>query len=222
MSSATPDDQIANDIAEALKPWAPRNRQIETGKKAGEIKALSNTELRAEIINSARKEIDRLRIVVPDFFHRNAIRKTRSDARDIIKSIDNLAGQLSAKTLSPELRLRLGDHSRVIGSPTDIVNMPLPLLLNALQQVRDLCHAADVNQPDKDQVKHWCARIALRLVLDFSKDDPTAGSAKTSYCTIASLLYQGVTEREGLELRRICQEILRPYREAKLLPRRKV
>ena len=107
------------------------------------------------------------------------------------------------------------------GAPADIANMPIPRLLDALQEVRDICQAADENQPQADQVKHWCVRTALRLMLQFSEDDPTAGSAKSPYCMISSLLYQVVTGKEG-ELRRICQDILKPYHDAQLLPRRKV
>jgi hypothetical protein len=203
----TTDDEIVQAIANSLKPWKSRLRQLDTGY----LVEKSDEELLAEISTSVRAEIDRLRNnTVPNFFGRDAIRKTRDDARDILKSIDQLKEQLSAKTLSPELRLRLGLDIPLTGDPSEITNMPVPRLLEALRIMRDLCQAAADNQPDADQVKLWCVRTALRLVLRFAKNRPSAGSDQTAYCIIAGLLYQGLTGKEQ-HLRRICQDVLRPY-----------
>jgi hypothetical protein len=211
-------DELVGAVALALKPYAPRLRQIETG----EIVQKSEADVHAEALEAVRSDIEQFRTVsVPDFFGREAIRKTRDDARAIIKAVNHLTGLMEAKTLAPALRLRLGDHDKLRGTPADIANMPVPRLLDALQEVRDVCQAADENQPQADQVKHWCARIALRLMLRFSEDDPTAGSARSPYCMISSVLYQVVTGKEGLELRRICQDVLKPYHDAQLLPRRR-
>jgi hypothetical protein len=83
--------------------------------------------------------------------------------------------------------------------------------LDALHTVRVRCQAGADNQPNADQVKLWCVRTAISLVLDFSKNNPSAGSTKSSYCVIASLLYESVTGEKELQLRRICQDVLRPY-----------
>ena len=216
------DDEIVQAITDSLKPWAPQKRQIETGERAGEMETKSKTELQVEISEAVRKEIVYLQTTaVPDFYGREAIRNTRNDARDIIKSIDRIEKQLSAKTLSPELRVRLGLHTSLIGSPADIANMPVPRLLDALKDVHDICQAADDNQPITDQVKFWCVGIAFRLVIRFSEDDPTAGSADSPYCAIAGLLYQSVTGKKHQQLRRICQKMLQPYIRDGLLPRRR-
>jgi hypothetical protein len=210
-AEAATDIEIVRAIADALKPWRPQYRQIETGKRAGWLIAKSSVQMRADISKTVREEISRFRVeAVPHFFSRDAIRKTRGDARDLIKLIDRLTKQLSAATLSPELRLRLGEHDRVIGSPADIGNMPVPRLLHALKEIRDICQAADDNQPQTDEVKRWCALIAFRLVRTFSSDDPSAGSDKTAYCIIAGLLYESVTGKEE-RLRGVCQSILEPY-----------
>lgn len=205
------DDEIVEAVILALKPWAPQMRQIETGQRAGEIEAKSDAEVRAAIFETVRAEILRFRTTVRDFFSRDAIVKTRYDARDLMKSIAGLTEQLSAATLSPELRLRLGHHDRLIGSAADVANSPVPRLLAALQEVHDICALADRNQPKSDQVKRWCALIAFRLIRTFSAEDPSAGSDNTAYCTIAGLLYESVT-REKAALRSICQNVLQQYR----------
>ena len=201
------DDGLVEAITNELKPWSPQRRQLKTGF----LEEKSKAEVMTEISNAVRGEIDRLRQIVPDYFSRDAIKKTRDEARNIAASIDRVAEQLSAKTLSPELRLRLGLDIPLTGDPSEITNMPVPRLLDALRAVCDLCQAAADNQPGADQIKLWCVRVALNLVLRFSKNRPSAGSPLTCYCIIASLLYESVTGEKGLPLRRICQDVLRPY-----------
>jgi hypothetical protein len=205
------DDEIVQAIASSLKPWKPQLRQLETGY----LVEKSSGELLAEISTSVREAITTLRQTVPDYFSRYAIRKTGDDACDIAASIDRVTELLSAKTISPELRLRLGLDIPLTGDPSEITNMPVPRLLDALHAVRELCQAAADNQPGADQVKLWCVRTALRLVLEFSKEAPSAGSEDTSYCRIAGWLYERVTGKDGVP-RSICQDVLRGYRP--LLP----
>jgi hypothetical protein len=197
-------EEIVDAITRVLMPWAPQMRQIETG----EIVVGPQSE--TVISDAVRAEITRFRALVRDFFNREAIQKTRDDARDIKKAIDHLTTLLSTVTLAPELRLRLGEHDRLIGSPVDIANMPVPRLLNALEEVRAICQAADVNQPGTDEVKRWCAFISFRLIRTFSTSKPSAGSDQTPYCTIAGLLYESVTGKEE-RLRGVCQKVLKPY-----------
>jgi hypothetical protein len=199
-SKSAADDQIVEAIADALKPWKPQRQQIETGTKAGWIVDKSKAEVLATISDAVREDILRLRATVPNFFDRKAIKNTRNDARDILRSIDRLKRQLSAKTLSPELRLRLSH---------------VPHLLDTLNAARELCRAADDNQPTADQVKLWCARVAMTLVLKFSDENPSAGSVRSKYCEISDLLYWAVT-RKKQSLRRICQDMMKRYRP--LLP----
>jgi hypothetical protein len=211
---AMTDEEIVRDIANALKPWTPQHRQIETGRRAGEIEEKSETEVLAEISSAIHAEIARLRTLVPDFFHREAIKRNRDDARDIIASIDELRAKLSVKIISPELLLRLGLHSSIIGSAEDIKNSPVPRLLDALEAVRAICQAADDNQPNGDQVKLRCAKGAMQLLLKFSdlkENRPSAGSNDSNLCRIAGLLYEAVTEKREQSLRGICQDVLRPY-----------
>jgi hypothetical protein len=222
---AATDKEIVRDISEALKPWAPQKRRIESGKRKHEMRSASATEVLAGISETVRNEIAQLRTTTADFHNRSAIRKTRDDARDIIETVNRLEDQLSSPTLSPEVRVRLGHHTSLIGARgrdpggAGIENMPLPRLLAALETVRAICQAAAANQPAADQVKLRCARLALRLILQFSdlkENKPSAGSNGANLCRIAGLLYEGVTGEREQSLRRVCQEVLRPY--LKLLP----
>lgn len=201
------DDDLVEAITKALKPWAPQRRQL----ASGFMEEKSEVEVTAELSTVVRECIGRLRQTVPDYFSRDAIRKTRDEARDIDAAIDRVTELLSAKTISPELRLRLGMDTPRTGDPAEITNMPVPRLLDALHTVRVRCQAGADNQPNADQVKLWCVRSALNLVLRFSECRPSAGSAKSSYCVIASVLYESVTGEKELQLRRICQDVLRPY-----------
>jgi hypothetical protein len=210
---AVTDDEIVEAITTALKPWKPQYRQVETGKRAGQMEAKSSRDVQRDIVKAVRFEMLRFRTSsVPHFFSREAIRKTRHDARDIIKTIDQLIRLVAAKTLSPELQLRLGQHTNVIGSQVDRAKMPIPRLLDGLYEIRAVCDQADKKQPGADQIKLWCARTAIRLINSFSETRPSAGSANTPYCRIAGLFYQGTTKKPAT-LRRICQDVLRPYQE---------
>lgn len=205
----TTDEEIVKYIVDFLKPWSNQHKPVQTGYlveqqiPTGYLVEKSKPELLAEISAAVQREIDRLRDLVPAYFSRNAIQKTRHDARDVIAAIDRLTALLSAKTMSQELRLRLG------------LDLPAPRVLDALHEVRELCQAADANQPGNDQIKFWCVTVALNLMLRFSQKRPSAGSIKTPFCAIAGLLYQSVSGSEE-NLRRTCQEVLRPYQP--LLP----
>jgi hypothetical protein len=204
--SAT-DDELVEAITNALKPWAPQLRQLANGF----IEEKSEADVTEELLTVVRGCIDRLRQTVPDYFSRDAIRKTRGQARDIAAAIDRVTDLLSAKTISPELRLRLAMDTPLTGDRSEIINLPVPRLLDALHTVRVRSQAGADNQPNADQVKLWCVRSALNLVLRFSKNNPSAGSAKSPYCIIASALYESVTGEKELQLRRVCQDVLRPY-----------
>jgi hypothetical protein len=201
------DDQIVEAIVEALKPWQLRQW-------AGWLKLedMSEAEVLTTIKNGIHRDIARLREVVPKYLSREAIRKTRNDAREIIKSIDKLTQRLTAKTLSPSLQM----HISIVEQPgppdptgplADLAGNPAPRLLDALKKVRKVCKAADKTQPLADQVKASCASLAWRYVMQFSLERPTAGSEDTKYCRIAGLLYESVSGKEH-SLRHICQDVL--------------
>lgn len=190
------DDEIVEAIVGALKPWKPQRRQIKTSPKAGWIEDKSKAEMLATISDAVCEDILRLRETAPNFFDREAIRKTRADAREMMRSIDQIEQQLSAKTLSPELSLRLSH---------------VPHLSDTLKAAREICEAGDRNQPNGDQVKLWCAQVAMTLMLKFSDENPSAGSAGSKYCEITDLLHWAITRRKQ-SLRRFCQDMMKLYR----------
>jgi hypothetical protein len=64
-------DEVVKSVSEALKPWKRQFRQIEKGKRAGEIEAKPKLLVRTEIAESVRSEILRFKTTtVPDFFSR--------------------------------------------------------------------------------------------------------------------------------------------------------
>jgi hypothetical protein len=131
-----------------------------------------------------------LRQASPDYFDREAIRRTRDDARTIIDLIDRLEQALQPNTLAPEIRLRLALETDVEAYAE---NAPAGRLLIALSEVRALCRAGDENQPSADQVRIWCARVAFSLMHRFSEEAPTSGSPRSPYRVIAALLYEVLT-----------------------------
>jgi hypothetical protein len=202
------DDEIVRDVTDSLlKPWAPEILwQIKTGQS-------TEAELHTEISNAVRAGITLLRDTVRDFFDREAIRKTRDDARGIVATIARLEEQL--QKASPGLRLRL----RLDAALDDKAGLPVARLLHALRDVCAECQATDNALPNVDQVKLWCVRVAMNLMLRFSAKKPTVGSDASRFCTIAGLLYESVTGKKDQSLRYICEDVLRQYRP--LLPPRK-
>ena len=150
-----------------------------------------------------------LRRSSPEYLNREAIRKTRDDARTIIDLIDCLEEKLRSQTLAAEIRLRIGLE---MGEGAHAGNTPAGRLLIALREVRELCHAAETNQPSADPVRIWCASIAYSLMHSFSEEAPTSGSLRSPYRLITALLYEVLTGEAGRDLKRACDEYLRGLR----------
>ncbi|SRR5258706_1007986 len=141
-----------------------------------------------------------LRRAAPDYLTRVAIRKTRYDSRAIAKSVVQLEEQVKQSTLSPELVFRLGPERE--------------RLLDALRAVKRVCEEAEQNKPPDDQVRTWCAKIAHTLIVRFSEDRPSSGSALSHHRIVAGLLYEILTGESGRDLKRACDEELRKIRQA--------
>jgi hypothetical protein len=141
-----------------------------------------------------------LRRATPDYLTRDAIRKTRDDSRAIAKSVSQLEEQVKQSTLSPELVFRLGPERE--------------RLLDVLRAVKRVCEEAEQNQPPDDQVRTWCAKIAHTLIIRFSEERPSSGSARSRYRIVAGLLYEILTGESGRDLKRACDEELTKMRQA--------
>ena len=176
-----------------------------------ELQPKAEAELRAEISHAVRREIALLRSTIPGFFDRKAIRKTRDNARAVITTIARLEEQLQEVSPLLWMRLQLGAVLEVAAEPS-----PVERLLHALRDVRAECQAAADALPGTDQVKLWCVRVAMRPMLRFSAKRPAVGSDASPFCTIAGLLYEGVTGEKDQSLRRVCKQVLEQHRS--LLP----
>lgn len=149
-----------------------------------------------------------LRRASPEYFDREAIRRTRDAARTIVGLIDRVEEELRSESLAPELRLRLALDAEAESA----ANSPGRRLLIALNEVRELCQAGDENQPSTDQVRIWCARIAYSLMFRFSDEDITSGSPDSTYRAIAGFLYEVLTGEADRDLKRACDDHLRTMR----------
>jgi hypothetical protein len=141
-------------------------------------------------------------VVVPAHFSREAIIKTREDARAIKADIERLERKL--RFASPEMQLRL---------KLDPTPGWQPPLLIELAKARAECDRADAAAPQTDKTKEWCARTAFRIINKFSEKGPT-GTDEGPYRLIAMYLFEAVTKKAGHDLKRDCFDHLRMMREA--------
>lgn len=156
-------------------------------------------EIRSHLCGVGKYGIIRiLRRTSPEFFEREAIRKTREDACAIAAASQKLAELVEQATLAAEMRLRLEPEKE--------------RLLSALQAVRGICEDAKENQPSDDQVRRWCAKVAFTLMVRFSDKPPTSGSANSPYRVITGLLYEIVTGEAGRDFKRACDDELKDMR----------
>jgi len=158
---------------------------------------------------------------------RDAIRRARESARDIIKAIDTLEHQLrnapsrlctwfnplNRGDMDPDRQaaLRLGLAYPRSPLPDDDRDDVLP----ALWRLRMLCEVFDTHLPARDEVRYWCALDAWQLISAISDKLP-ANTAGSPFREIAGLLYVGadparlVKWHAGVDtpdLRRVCTEI---------------
>lgn len=156
----------------------------------------------------ACETIRALRRASPEHFNREAIRKTRDDARSIAGLIDRIEDALTSESLAPELRLRLSLNAEADRA----TNSPGRRLLMVLNEVRALCQAGEENQPSADQVRIWCARTAYSLMFKFSEEHITSGSPDSAYRAIAGFLYEVLTGEANRDLKRACDDHLQAMR----------
>jgi hypothetical protein len=240
--SAARDAEIIWAIVKALKPWKPQWHQLKTGwriKADGTVpsgswveamiiedrfvaipadkqtKALVNakqqTELRTEIRAAVGEQIELLRKANSEVFSRSMVIGTRAGAKALLSAIKVLEGRLAQA--SPELRLRLGLDLQQNEFGTR-------RLLRELRHLRDECSAAIQAASGTNQLKKWCAKTAIGLIVRYSDRKPHSGSAKSEYRKIAGLLYEAVTGKPpGKDnLKRACDIALKAMSEAGLAP----
>jgi hypothetical protein len=152
------------------------------------------------------KQADLLRGVATDFLHRNAKVTTRLNAIDINKTIAKLRRQL--RQASPELQMRLIPTHR-------------PKLFHELAEIERECERAIKTSKDergrKNEIKQWCAVTAHKLIVKYSKNDPTSGSKNSPFRCVAGSLYSYCAQFNKInipDLERACEAVLKSFREA--------
>jgi hypothetical protein len=185
VAKSAPDSDVVKAIVEELKPWQHS----------------WNAE---EVRRGVTERISLLQGTVVGFFSTDAKVKTRSDAVDILKTIGKLR-ELFRKA-SPELKERLYLFHR-------------PKLFRELALIEQECGILTPPQKkkgrSKDEVKQWCARMAHSLIVRYSEEEPTSGSAHAPFRAIAVMLYRCVQpDHKGDDLRRPCSEVLEVFRAA--------
>jgi hypothetical protein len=198
--------EIIRDITNVLKPY--RNRL--DGRHWQED----------EVSEWWAKQIRLLRDVVPQHFTRKAIRRTRADARSIIKTVKLLQGQI--KNAAPELHLRWKSDllKPSISEPSDMgedvqtalfstASPRLSELLAELNWLSDICAEADDAKADTtDQCKRQCVHTALISIGVFSQSPATIEGSGT----ISGWLYEAVTGIKDKDFRYLCQQMIKRFK----------
>jgi hypothetical protein len=173
-------EQRASRIAEALSPYREVWGQRRT---------------RVEVLAVVREQISLLSATTPEHFTREAIRKTRDDARDLLKTIKRLEHQIGRiRRSSPELRIRLG----LSGAP------PTTWCVD-LAWMRAACEDAIRAASNEDRCKRRCVSTARFLIMVCSESEPTINFTNA----IAGLLYAAVTGEKDQDFRWLCQQLLK-------------
>jgi hypothetical protein len=204
-------DDFVRSIVGSLKPWRPQLRQIKTGHLIKKTEA----ELRTQISDAVCERVNLLHATAPEHFTSEARRRTRDDARDLIKTVKRLENQIKRiRQGSPELRIRLGlapvsSASSFDGVTTALVSLShQPNLEADLAWLRATCAEAERGAADiKDQCKRLCVHTAWLLIARYSENEPTINRIGE----VAALLHQAVTglKPKKTDFRWLCQQMLR-------------
>jgi hypothetical protein len=146
-----------------------------------------------------RKHIALLEDVSPKFFARASIQATRKDAEKIGRTIITLQNQI--RNATPELRLRM---------KLDLPNDREKELISWLDELRSLCQTG-VDRTD--QVIRNCVSTAFTFMVWCTAKVPTSGSARSPFREIASDLYEIITGEADCDLKRPCDDMIRPWRD---------
>jgi hypothetical protein len=183
--------EIIRAIADELKPYRNRRRPF------GEGVAMQQQWQEDEVQRWLSYHVELLREVVPQHFTRKAIKRTRADARSIIKMTKMLQGQI--KNAAPELQLRWWPF--------------LPEWFVKLNWLTKACAEADKASTDTtDRCKRLCVDEVWLLINYFSQRPATLERMGA----IAGWLYEAVTGIKGAkkpkDFRYLCQQKLKRLR----------
>jgi hypothetical protein len=205
MSDVSTDD-LVDSIVKELRPFRPQWTD-------------DDVPTMDEVRSAVHRQINFLLGVIPHFYDRDAIIKTRENARDLIGAIDELERKLLDASLELRMRLKLDLPSDIA---TDIFGefqfrYCRPALFDELNSVRRECDIAieqSLKSGRKDQVKRWCVKSGGLLILRYSKSKPTY-SDDSKFPRITGYIYEIVKpnhdpDADGSDqagsFRRLCQE----------------
>jgi hypothetical protein len=143
-------------------------------------------------------------------------------ARDEVRRSIERVRQKEQLSLQHRIRFRvIAAQLRAAKRALDILAAALPEdLARSIREMRDRLPQREPS-PFMDQVKYRCATEAFDLMEMFSKEVPTgtgrSGTRRPGpFQTISAILYQAVTYKEGKNMQRACNHVLRARRH---LPR---
>jgi hypothetical protein len=171
-------------IVQAIKPWN---------------EAYSEADVKKGVTDS----LNLLCSTVPQNFSREAIKKTRQNARDVKAAAQQLERLLINATPEMKLWLKLDPVPASWRHP----------IFAELDSIKEQCSRAEAAQTRENNIHDWCARFGYRIVLKFSKDEPT-GTDEGPYRKVTMYLYEAVTGEPDRDLRRACFDHLKQFRRA--------
>lgn len=198
-------DEIVEEIVDHLRPWKKRISE-----------AAVTVEVSADMI--------RLLTLAPYEAKRSDRKKNGTHARQLDQALVNLQNLLTSAPHPLRSFLRdplpnMTDDGVIHGVVDENIkwaNRKRADSLDAeLKRLREVCARAikvgygyDSNY---DRVKHLCAGFAQGLVRDLSAK-PATGTMDAPFRAIASLLYEAVSARRDVDLKRACDSQLREIR----------
>lgn len=187
-------DQIAAEIIQTLKkqevPEQPKNSFLPPNAE----QALHRQLMR---LNAIKRR-----------YSRDAVKRTRKSARDILKTLDRLQSQLNGAPSALKISLGLVElfpEKAQVKDPGRERKREIRTLLDSLRRE---CQACLDKLPSDDRIKLECARSAYYLIFFYTKKSPTS-STNSPYRNITGLLYECIAGAPDKDLKRHCEEILK-------------
>jgi hypothetical protein len=152
-----------------------------------------------EVFRGVTRQVHLFRTLANKLYSREAKRKTRSDAREIVKTISKLKQQLWRS--SPELQTRMHlSHSAKLFHQLALVEA----------ECKSVTEPERIKRDGKDEIKKWAATHAYLLMQTYSLKDPQNGSTKAPFRIIAGQLFSCAHPSRTIpDLRRACGDMLK-------------
>jgi hypothetical protein len=198
-------DEIVEEIVDHLRPW-----------KGRQSRAAITAEVGADFI--------RLLIIAPYEVKRGDRKKNRAHALHLDQALLNVQRLLASAPLPLESFLlnplpNMTDDGVIHGEIDEEIERANRKRADSfdveLKRLREVCaRAVKVGygyDSNYDRVKHFCAGFAQALVRGLSAK-PVTGTMDGPFRAIASLLYEAVSGRRHVDLKRACDSQLREIR----------